>query len=62
MKRLLVIKALQKQGYYLLREGGKHSVYTADNPKPNQQKRITVPRHPDISEGTARAILKQAGE
>lgn len=61
MKQRDVIKLLKQQGYYLLRDQGNHMVFTIDNPASNQQKRISVPRHTELKETTARAILKQAG-
>ena len=39
VKRLDVIRYLEKHGFYLLREGGKHALYT------NGNKVIPVKRH-----------------
>lgn len=55
MKQRDLIKQLKKAGFYLLREGGNHKVYT------NGKKTLAVPRHNEINEETAKGILKQAG-
>jgi predicted RNA binding protein YcfA (HicA-like mRNA interferase family) len=49
-----LIKYLEENGYYLLREGGNHSIYT------NNTKTIPVKRHRTIDRITANAICKQA--
>ncbi len=54
VKRKDLIKYLEENGYYLLREGGNHSIYT------NDIKTITVKRHRTIDRITANAICKQA--
>ena len=54
MKRKKLIKHLAKNGCYLLREGGKHSVYY----NPVTGKISTVPRHPDIKQFTTEKICK----
>jgi predicted RNA binding protein YcfA (HicA-like mRNA interferase family) len=45
---------LEENGFYLLREGGNHSIYT------NDVKTIPVKRHRAIDRITANAICKQA--
>ncbi|MEA5550821.1 type II toxin-antitoxin system HicA family toxin [Anabaena cylindrica UHCC 0172] len=49
-----LIKYLEENGFYLLREGGNHSIYT------NDIKTIPVKRHRSIDRITANAICKQA--
>ena len=56
MKRRDLIKELEDGGFRFLRDNGDHTVYT----KPGYR-RIEVPKHREINEYTARAILKQAG-
>ncbi|MFN6502325.1 MAG: type II toxin-antitoxin system HicA family toxin [Nostoc sp. DedQUE01] len=55
VKRKDLIKYLEENGFYLLREGGKHSIYT------NDIKTIPVKRHRTIDGITANEICKQAG-
>ncbi|MEH2384036.1 MAG: type II toxin-antitoxin system HicA family toxin [Nostoc sp.] len=55
VKRKELIKYLEENGFYLLREGGNHSIYT------NDIKTIPVKRHPTIDRITANEICKQAG-
>ncbi|MEN8690526.1 MAG: type II toxin-antitoxin system HicA family toxin [Desulfobacterales bacterium] len=54
VKRLDVIRYLEKHGFYLLREGGKHALYT------NGNKVIPVKRHKQFDRITANEICKQA--
>lgn len=54
VKRKDLIKYLEENGFYLLREGGNHSIYT------NNTKTIPVKRHRTIDRITANAICKQA--
>jgi predicted RNA binding protein YcfA (HicA-like mRNA interferase family) len=57
MKRKDVIKLLLDHGWYLLREGGNHTLYAkAGAPRP-----IAVKRHREIPELEVRTILKEAG-
>lgn len=51
VKRKDLVKYLENNGFYLLREGGKHSIYT------NGLKTIPVKKH----RITANALCKQAG-
>lgn len=55
MKRQILIKDLENAGYYLLRHGGGHDIYT------NGELIIAVPRHREINEITAKQIRKEAG-
>ena len=55
VKRRDLIRYLEKNGFYLLREGGRHSIYTNDN------KIIPVKRHKELDRITANELCKQAG-
>lgn len=55
VKRKDLIKYLEKNGFYLLREGGNHSIYS------NETKTIPVKRHRTIDRITANEICKQVG-
>ena len=50
-----MIKYLEENGFYLLREGSKHSIYT------NNSKTIPIKRHRTIDRITANELCKQAG-
>ena len=56
MKRRDLIKKLESYGYRLDRDDGNHSIYEKVGSRP-----IQIPRHREINENTARAILKAAG-
>jgi mRNA interferase HicA len=55
VKRKDIEKYLLDGGFYLLREGGNHSIYT------NGNKIIPLKRHKTIDRITANEILKLAG-
>ena len=55
VKRKYLIKYFVDNGFYLLREGKKHSIYT------NRIKTIPIKRHKTIDRITANALCKQAG-
>ena len=55
MKKYELIQKLNQQGAVLLRHGGKHDVYI----QPRTNKEAAIPRHTEISEFTAKAILKK---
>ena len=55
VKRRDLIKHLEENGFYLLREGGKHSIYT------NNQKTVPIKRHRTIDRIIANELCKQAG-
>jgi mRNA interferase HicA len=55
VKRRDLISYFEKNGFYLLREGGKHSIYT------NEKKVIPVKRHKNLERITANELCKQAG-
>ena len=53
MKRRELIKKLQKAGFVLERNGSNHDIYSR-----GQDKEV-IPRHSDINEKLARAILRK---
>lgn len=55
LKRRDLIKRLEANGWYFLRNGGNHDVYT------NGVKQEAVERHNEIPEPLARKILKRTG-
>ena len=55
MKKAELLQRLMQQGAILLRHGAKHDVFL----QPKTNKEATVPRHNDINEFTAKAILKK---
>ena len=54
VKKQHLEKQLKALGWYFLREGGRHEIWT------NGIDKIPLPRHREIREGTAKAIIKQA--
>lgn len=54
MKRIDLIRHLERHGCMLLREGGSHSVYV----NREARKTSTVPRHREINDFLARKICK----
>ncbi|SFE19612.1 type II toxin-antitoxin system HicA family toxin [Spirosoma endophyticum] len=54
MKRLDLIRHLEKQGCELLREGGSHTLYV----NRATQRSSTVPRHREINDFLARKICR----
>ena len=54
MKRRDLVRHLESHGCYLLREGGKHSVFV--NPATNATS--AVPRHTEINDFLARKICR----
>lgn len=55
VKRRDLIKYLENNGFYLLRQGGRHSIYA------NDVKTIPVKRHRTIDRIAANELCKQAG-
>jgi len=55
LKRTDLIRRLEQGGWYLLRNGSNHDIYT------NGVKKETIPRHREISEKLAQTILKRTG-
>ena len=49
------IKALQRLGFVFLRQRGSHAILRRSN------QGCVVPMHREISQGTLRGVLKQAG-
>lgn len=56
MKRRDLIKKLESAGYSIARDDGDHTIYAKAGNRP-----VQVPRHREINENTAKAILKAAG-
>jgi mRNA interferase HicA len=55
VKRHDLVKYFEENGFYLLREGGKHSIFT------NGKKTIPIKRHRGIDRIVANELCKQAG-
>lgn len=55
MKRRDLIKLLECNGWYLQRHGSNHDVYT------NGKASEPIPRHTEVEERTAQAIIKRQG-
>ena len=55
MKRRDLIKLFEKNGWWLEREGGKHTIYTNGNDKEQ------IPRHKEINEITSKDIIRRWG-
>ena len=55
LKRRDLVKKLEAAGYHAEREGD-HTIYEKEGARP-----VQVPRHKEINENTAKAILKAAG-
>ena len=55
MKRRELIKRLEKAGFKFLRHGSEHDIYARGTEIEE------VPRHSDVTELTAKAIIKRRG-
>lgn len=55
VKRRDLVQYLEENGFYLLREGSNHSIFT------NEIKTIPVKRHRILNRITANELCKQAG-
>jgi len=55
MKRRDLERYLRAHGWTLARHGGKHDVWSRG------ERELVVPRHAEINEYTAKAILREAG-
>lgn len=55
MKRRDLIKLLKSNGWYFLRSGANHEIYT------NGKVMEAIPRHSEIKENLAKAIIKRQG-
>ena len=54
-KRADLIKMLEKNGWYIKRHGHDHDIYT------NGKESEPIPRHREINETLAKAIIKRRG-
>lgn len=54
-KRAELIKLLEKNGWYLKRNGSSHDIYT------NGEETEPIPRHREIKEMLAKIIIKRRG-
>lgn len=55
MKRRYLIRLLEKNGWYLLRTGANHDIYT--NGKENEP----IPQHSELKELLAKSIIRRRG-
>ena len=55
VKHIDLVRYFEEHGFYLLREGGNHSIYT------NRTKVIPIKRHRQFDRITANELCKQAG-
>ncbi len=55
MKQKDIVKILKENGWWFLRNGANHDVYT------NGEQNVVIPRHNEIKRFMAEAILKQCG-
>lgn len=55
MKRRELLKLFKNAGWYFLRNGANHEIYTDGK---NQEQ---IPRHSDVKERLARALIKKWG-
>lgn len=55
MKRRDLIKKLENNGWWLLREGANHDIYT------DGKKSEPIPRHTEVNELLAKTIIKRNG-
>lgn len=55
MKRRDLVRLLEKNGWYLKRNGADHDIYT------NGKQKMPIPRHSEINERLAQSIIKQLG-
>lgn len=53
MKRTDLIRKLKKNGWWLLRHGANHDIYT------NGTLSVAIPRHGEINEKLAQAIVRK---
>lgn len=55
MKRKALIKLLESNGWWLLRNGANHDIYT------NGKQSEPIPRHTEIKEQLAKSIIRRQG-
>jgi predicted RNA binding protein YcfA (HicA-like mRNA interferase family) len=53
-----VVKALAKIGYEIDHQTGSHAILRQ---KETPYRRLTVPKHNELTKGTLRAVIRQAG-
>ena len=53
MKKRDLVKLLERNGWKFVRHGGNHDIYTKDS------QTEYVPRHPELDEQLARAIIRR---
>lgn len=53
-----LVKAFAKMGYEIDHQTGSHMILRQKN---TPYRRLTIPNHKEISKGTLRAIIRQAG-
>lgn len=53
MKHKDLIKKLESNGWYLLKHGSNHDIYT------NGKQKEAIPRHSEVNELLAKAIIKR---
>jgi mRNA interferase HicA len=56
VKRRDLERQLKELGWYFLRSGGSHDIWT------NGFEKTQIPRHAEVNEYTAKSILKKAGQ
>jgi mRNA interferase HicA len=56
MKKKKLIKEMRRLGWWFHREGGNHEIWT------NGTFSVSIPRHKEIKENTAKGILKDVLE
>lgn len=59
MKRRDLIKLFESNGWWLLRSGANHDIYT--DIYTNGEKSEPIPRHSEIKEQLAKAIIRRQG-
>ncbi len=55
MKRRDLVKLFEKNGWYFLRDGGRHDIYT------NGEVSEPIPRHKEINEVLAKKLIQKHG-
>jgi len=55
MKREKLLEKVNEAGAFFVRHGKKHDIYET----PHSHEFISIPRHPDINEYTAKDIIKK---
>lgn len=55
MKRRDLVRLFERNGWYFLRDGGRHDIYT------NGVESEPIPRHKEINEVLARSLIRKHG-